>query len=96
MDHKFVMETVGCGIGHKETKATHKNSTVPQTNTFLKIHKKGFDIKYTHIMQGPYNKQGKKGFEEKKRLLFAEYPNNIRVQMMSSSLCNFLHSITSA
>jgi len=34
--------------------------TKPQTNTFSKYCEdniKKFDIKYTHIIQGPYNKQ---------------------------------------
>jgi len=66
------MATIGCGRCHKDTKHTdkcsnkHRNKTVkPQTNTFSKYCKdntKKFDIKYTHIIQRPYNKQQEKTF----------------------------------
>jgi hypothetical protein len=55
---KFVMARIGCGISHKGTKHTDKCSN--NTSTFpeySKGDKKQFDIKYTHIVQGPYNKQ---------------------------------------
>jgi hypothetical protein len=72
------MATLGCGVSNKDTKHTDKcsnnnktnqcrNNTVkPQTNIFSKYckdNKKDFDIKYTQITQGPYNKQqGRKTF----------------------------------
>jgi hypothetical protein len=69
--HKFVMATIGCVISHKNTKHMDKCSnnktekqrkkmTKPQTNTFSKYCKdntKKFDVRYTHIIQGTYNKQ---------------------------------------
>jgi hypothetical protein len=64
------MATIGCGISCKDTKHTdkcsnNKTKTIqkmvkPQTNTFLKYcedNTKKFDIKYTHIIQSPYNVQ---------------------------------------
>jgi hypothetical protein len=63
------MATTGCGISHKDTKhadncrrnktKTKDNTTKPQTNNFSKYceyNTKKFDIKYTHIVQGLYNK----------------------------------------
>jgi hypothetical protein len=65
------MATAGCRISHKgakhtdkcsnnKTKTTQKQNAKPQTNAFSKYYEdntKKLDIKYTHIIQGPYNKQ---------------------------------------
>jgi hypothetical protein len=70
------MATKGRGISHGDTKHSdkcssnetkqHRNKvTKPQTNTFSKYcndKTKQLHIKYTHIIQGPYNKQYEKYF----------------------------------
>jgi hypothetical protein len=68
------MATLECGISHKDTKetdkfsnkktkTTQKKTKKPQTNTFSKYSKdntKKLDKNYTHVIQGPYNKQKEK------------------------------------
>jgi hypothetical protein len=70
------MTVTGCGISHKDTKHTDKysnnkketnwnNTMKSQANTFSEYCKdstKTFGIMYTHIIQGPYNKQYGKTF----------------------------------
>jgi hypothetical protein len=66
------MATTGCGISRKDTKHTDKCSNNKTRRTqnendeitdkyffqnTLKITQKKFDIKYSHIIQSPYNKQ---------------------------------------
>jgi hypothetical protein len=60
--HKFVIATIGCGINHDDTKHYCNNkitTTQKLTNMFSKNYedktKNKFDIKYTYIIQDPYN-----------------------------------------